>query len=67
MIGQKEMLDIIATEAVEGSSSDETGCRGINYEGINRRQGTNDGRDVLSCGYDLRLVIHPDGRYEWID
>ena len=63
MISQRVMLDIIATEAIEGVAESRL------EEGITHRyehhQRVNDESPTMP--YDLQLVKHPDGRYEWID
>ena len=69
MISQKEMLDIIRTEAIEGPE----GIRGTNRQGyippsrgeIPENSSRKDMSEPFYC--DLRLVRYEDGRLEWKD
>ena len=54
MIGQKEMLDIILTEAIENSHQK------IPMEYI-------DDKKEIKVKYDLRVVKMPDGSLKWED
>jgi hypothetical protein len=69
MISQKEMLDIICTEAIEGPE----GIRGTNRQGYlppsrgEIPENPNRKDTSKSFYYDLRLVRYYDGRLEWVD
>lgn len=71
MISQKEMLDIIRTEAIEGQER----IRGTNRQGylppsrgeIPENPLRGDTSPKVSVGYDLRLVRYEDGSLRWED
>jgi hypothetical protein len=62
MISQQEMLDMIATEAVEGGPPPPKPLR-MSPKMLRRAVRSLN----MFVRYDLRLVRHEDGRLEWRD
>lgn len=58
MFSQRELIDMVATEAVEDI---------VVRDFYQSRQPCKEKAPERTANYNLRLVCHPDGRLEWKD
>jgi hypothetical protein len=65
----KTLIDMIATEAIEGffGGCPSGECGDSNYVHPKREDGMPYDSDLPPFQFDAELVIRPEGHYEWVD